>query len=67
MPNKGKPHTNNSQFYVTTVPCTHLDGTNVVIGQVRKGLKIFSEIQELSRKDDVPEVVKEPGYDYYFT
>ncbi|GJQ84534.1 hypothetical protein Trydic_g20030 [Trypoxylus dichotomus] len=53
MANSG-PNTNSSQFYITTVPCTHLDGRNVAFGKVRKGLNIIREIQELPRKDDMP-------------
>ncbi|KRT78762.1 hypothetical protein AMK59_7733, partial [Oryctes borbonicus] len=53
MANAG-PNTNSSQFYVTTVPCTHLDGRNVAFGRVKKGLNIVREIQELPRKDDIP-------------
>lgn len=44
MANFGRPNTNNSQFFITTVECSHLDGTNVVFGQVLKGLPIVSEM-----------------------
>lgn len=48
------PNTNNSQFYITMVPCSHLDGTNVVVGRVRKGLNIIREVAGMPRKDDRP-------------
>ncbi|KAI4463304.1 peptidyl-prolyl cis-trans isomerase [Holotrichia oblita] len=53
MANAG-PNSNSSQFYITTVPCTHLDGRNVAFGRVRKGLNIVREIQEVPRKDEIP-------------
>lgn len=48
------PNTNNSQFYITTVPCPHLDGQNVVIGRVLKGLNVLREMAALPKKDDKP-------------
>lgn len=45
MANMGRHHTNASQFCITTVPCPHLDGTNVVFGEVLAGLGIVNEIQ----------------------
>ncbi|KAB0798810.1 hypothetical protein PPYR_06690 [Photinus pyralis] len=53
MANAGA-NTNNSQFYITTVPCPHLDNINVVFGQVRKGLNIIREMGEVPRDNDVP-------------
>ncbi|RVE46329.1 hypothetical protein evm_009048 [Chilo suppressalis] len=53
MANKGKPHTNASQFCITTVPCLHLDDTNVVFGQVLAGMGTVEEMQERS-KDGKP-------------
>ncbi|KAL4706424.1 hypothetical protein ACJJTC_010907 [Scirpophaga incertulas] len=55
MANKGKPHTNGSQFCITTVDCPQLDGTNVVFGQVLAGLAIVCEMQE-SSEDGKPKV-----------
>ncbi|XP_075982050.1 cyclophilin 40 [Anticarsia gemmatalis] len=45
MANSGCKNTNGSQFCITTVPCPHLDGTNVVFGEVLAGLGIVKEIQ----------------------
>ncbi|XP_063922956.1 peptidyl-prolyl cis-trans isomerase D isoform X2 [Zophobas morio] len=53
MANSG-PHTNSSQFYITTVPCSHLDEINVVFGIVRKGFNIVIEMAEVPRDIDVP-------------
>lgn len=53
MCNSG-PNTNQSQFYITTQPCYHLDDTNVVIGKVVKGLNIIVEMSDVPRENDVP-------------
>ncbi|XP_044253889.1 peptidyl-prolyl cis-trans isomerase D isoform X1 [Tribolium madens] len=53
MANNG-PNSNNSQFYITTVPCSHLDGINVVFGVVRKGFNIIKEMGEVPRNGDTP-------------
>ncbi|CAH1394318.1 unnamed protein product [Nezara viridula] len=44
MVNRGLPNSNSSQFFITTVPCPHLDGNNVVFGKVRFGLGVVREI-----------------------
>ncbi|XP_057330366.1 peptidyl-prolyl cis-trans isomerase D [Microplitis mediator] len=44
--NKGKPHTNNSQFIITTEISGHLDNTNVVFGKVLRGMGIVQELSE---------------------
>lgn len=56
MSNKGidHPNTNGSQFYITTVPCPHLDGLNVIVGKVVKGLNIVVEMSDVPRIDDRP-------------
>lgn len=46
MANAG-PNSNNSQFIITTVVSSHLDGTNVVFGKVLRGLGIVKEIEKL--------------------
>lgn len=46
---------NSSQFYITTVPCTHLDNTNVAFGKVVRGLDVIIEMSEIPRVNDVPQ------------
>lgn len=54
MANFGKPDTNNSQFFITTVECSHLDGTNVVFGRVIKGLSAVTEMENFTCDEGVP-------------
>jgi len=54
MVNTGKIHTNNSQFFITTAPCPHLDGQNVVFGKVKKGLGVVQTISTTDTNNDVP-------------
>ena len=44
MANRGK-NTNGSQFFITTVPCPHLDGRNVVFGQVKSGEDVVKAME----------------------
>jgi len=58
MANSG-PNTNGSQFFLTFVPCPHLDNKHVVFGQVLQGFHILKDL-EMSGSDsgDVSREVK---------
>ncbi|EDV96542.1 GH16309 [Drosophila grimshawi] len=46
MANYGKPNTNNSQFFITAVGCENLNGINVVVGRVLRGLGIIAQMEQ---------------------
>lgn len=54
MVNEGLKNTNSSQFVITSVPCPHLDETNVVFGKVIKGMGVVLELNEVETIKDIP-------------
>ncbi|XP_012268209.2 peptidyl-prolyl cis-trans isomerase D [Athalia rosae] len=57
MVNEGSRNSNSSQFVITSIPCPHLDETNVVFGKVLKGMGIVTELNEVPTIKDVPQQV----------
>lgn len=64
MANFGDKNTNNSQFFITSIPCPQLDGTNVVVGYVIRGFGIIGELEKCSTVNGIP--CKVINY-YYFS
>merc|ERR1719215_1334840 len=56
MANAGQD-TNGSQFFITTVQTSHLDGRHVVFGTVLEGMKIIRKIEELNGTPPSKEVL----------
>eukprot|EP00928_Gymnodinium_smaydae_P060988 TRINITY_DN449_c2_g1_i2.p1 TRINITY_DN449_c2_g1~~TRINITY_DN449_c2_g1_i2.p1 ORF type:complete len:205 (-),score=69.27 TRINITY_DN449_c2_g1_i2:85-699(-) len=61
MANAGKD-TNGSQFFITTVKTSHLDGRHVVFGTVLEGMPVVRKLEELNGTPPAKEaLIKDSG------
>lgn len=54
LANFGTFDSNNSQFYICTVECTHLDDSNTVVGYVIRGLGVVQEMEKYASDEGLP-------------
>lgn len=75
MAHRGRD-TGSSQFFLTTVPTTHLDGKHTVYGRVIEGIEVLGDLQRRSTQHQAnppkpdrilrAEVLRDRGHDYKF-
>lgn len=66
MANFGRPNTNNSQFFITTVDSPHLDGSNVAFGKVLRGFGCLNEMEKFTSDESIPLLVSEDSHKMLF-
>lgn len=66
MANFGRPNTNNSQFFITTVDSPHLDGSNVAFGKVLRGFGCLHEMEKLTSDESIPLLVSGDSHKILF-
>jgi len=50
----GGQNANESQFYITRMPCPKLDGQHVAFGKLIEGLEVLQAIEKLGSKAGKP-------------
>jgi len=54
MANRGKPNTNNSQFFINTVKTSWLDGKDIIFGQVLEGNEVITNVERVGTNSGRP-------------
>lgn len=75
MANTGRPNTGGSQFFLTFVPTSFLDGRHTVFGRVMDGMEVAASLKRRDPQERQPpkpdriikaEVLRDRGHEYEF-